>query len=334
MISSRPAPRATDAELEHGVPLFLTQLSATLQLSAGGRNPAIVDTATRHAGDLLARGFTVGQVVQDYGGICQVITELVGEKQVAITVGEFQSLNACLDEAIAGAVTEYARLREHEGTERMGRLAHELRNQLNSALLSYEMLKMGNVGIASSTGAVLGRSLIGLRSLIDRELAEVRLGAGIYQRETIVVFDLIEDLEVAASMEAKARGLEFSIIGLPRDVTVEADRPILEAVVANLLQNAFKFTRPHGHITLRAHVSTDRVLIDIEDQCGGLPPGCVDELFRPFEQRAIDRKGLGLGLEICARGARVNDGVIRVVDHPGTGCVFTLDLPLGSARES
>jgi signal transduction histidine kinase len=332
-ISSRPAPRATDAELEYGVPLFLTQLCETLQL-VGGSNPAILDTATRHAGDLLARGFSVAQVVQDYGGVCQAITELVGETQVEITAGEFQALNACLDEAIAGAVTEYARLREHEGTERMGRLAHELRNHLNSALLSYEMLKMGTVGIVSSTGAVLGRSLVGLRGLIDRELAEVRLGAGIYQRETIVVFDLIEDLEVAASMEANARGLQFSIVGLPRDVTVEADRPIVEAVVANLLQNAFKFTRPHGHITLRARVASDRVLIDVEDQCGGLPPGKVDELFRPFEQRAVDRRGLGLGLEICARGARVNGGVIRVVDHPGIGCVFTLDLPLTGAREA
>jgi signal transduction histidine kinase len=299
-----------------------------LRLALGGSDE-IHASATKHGNELLRRGFTVAQVVQDYGGICQAITELAGETAAVITPEEFQTLNACLDQAIAGAVTEYGRLREHEGTERLGRLAHELRNQLNSALLAYEMLKMGTVGIASSTGSVLGRSLSGLRNLIDRELAEVRLGAGIYQREPIAVCDLIEDLEVAAAMEANARGLQFSVIWLPKDVLVNVDRPILEAVIANLLQNAFKFTQPKGHVILRTHATAERVLIEIEDQCGGLPPGKAEDLFRPYQQRATDRKGLGLGLEICARGVRVNDGLIHVCDKPGQGCVFTVDLPRG-----
>ena len=325
-ISSRPAPKATDVELEHGVPLFLDQLSDTLRVALAGTD-AIAASATKHGSELLHRGFTVAQVVKDYGGICQTITELAGELAAPITTEEFQTLSACLDEAIAGAVTEYGRLREHEGTERLGRLAHELRNQLNSALLSYEMLKMGEVAIASSTGSVLGRSLTGLRNLIDRELAEVRLGAGIYQSEPIVVCDLLEDIEVPATMDANARGLEFSVIRVANDVIVNADRPILEAVLANLLHNAFKFTRPKGHVILRSHATADRVLIDIEDQCGGLPPGKTEDLFRAFEQKGRDRKGLGLGLEICARGMRVNNGVIHVHDRPGTGCVFSVDLP-------
>ena len=325
-ISSRPAPRATDVELEYGVPIFLDQLTETLRYALDP-DPTVSTAATKHGSELMKRGFTVAQVVQDYGGICQTITELAGEKAASITIEEFQTLNRCLDQGIADAVTEYGRLREHEGTERLGRLAHELRNQLNSALLAYEMLKMGTVAIASSTGTVLGRSLSGLRNLIDRELAEVRLGAGIYQRETVGVFDLIEDVEVAAAMEANARGLEFSVICLARDVTVHADRQILEAVIANLVQNAFKFTQPKSHVILRTRATADRVLIDIEDRCGGLPPGKAETLFRSFEQRATDRSGLGLGLGICARGAGINDGVIRVRNHPGTGCVFTVDLP-------
>jgi hypothetical protein len=66
-------------------------------------------------------------------------------------------------------------VREHEGAERLGRLAHELRNLLNSAVLSFDVLKTGTVGLSGSTGAVLARSLMALRYLIDRELAEVRL---------------------------------------------------------------------------------------------------------------------------------------------------------------
>lgn len=332
-ITSRPVLRATAVELEYGVPLFLDQLTDRLRLVLDVTS-AIGTSATLHGSELLRRGFTVAQVVQDYGGICQTITELSTEKAVPITSEEFQTLSACLDEAIAGAVTEYGRLREHEGTERLGRLAHELRNHLNSALLSYEMLKMGTVAIASSTGSVLGRSLLGLRNLIDRELAEVRLGAGIYQRETVSLAELIEDLEVAALMEANARGLQFSVTTTSPEISIHVDRQILEAVVANLLQNAFKFTRRDGHVVLRTSATADRVLIEIEDQCGGLPPGKAEDLFRPFEQRSTDRKGLGLGLEICARGVRVNEGLIRVRDQPGTGCVFTVDLPRAVAMVS
>ena len=324
-IAARLAPRPTDVELEHGVPLFLDQLAETLRL-ATNPDPEIAQTAARHGSELRQKGFTIAQVVQDYGGICQSITELAVETAAPITTSEFQTLNLCLDVAIAGAVTEYGKLREHEGTERLGRLAHELRNGLNSAILSFDILQTGSVGVGGSTGAVLARSLARLRNLVDRELAEVRLGAGIQHRETVVVREFIEDVEVASAMEANARGLQFFVISVGNDVTVHADRQILTSVVENLLQNAFKFTRPRSHVLLHAHATADRVIIDVEDRCGGLPPGKAEELFLPFEQRNMDRTGLGLGLAISHRGALANDGQIRVTNHPGTGCVFSVDL--------
>ena len=77
---------------------------------------------------------------------------------------------------------------------------------------------------------------------------------------------------------------------------VDADRLILAATVANLLQNAFKFTRPGTIVTLRGSATSDRVLIEVEDECGGLPDGDVNNLFQPFEQRGADRTGVRLGL--------------------------------------
>ena len=109
-----------------------------------------------------------------------------------------------------------------------------------------------------------------------------------------------------------------------------ADRQMLSAAVENLLQNAFKFTRRHSHVAVRAHATPEnRVLIEVEDECGGLPPGTAQMLFRPFEQRGTDRSGLGLGLPIAQRSVEANGGVIHVRDLPGTGCIFTIDLPLG-----
>jgi signal transduction histidine kinase len=330
-VASRPAPRPTAVELEHGVPLFLDQLADTLRLVLEP-NPAMSESAAKHGNELLRGGFTIAQVVRDYGDICQTITELAVEKAAPITIDEFRTLNLCLDDAIADAVTEYGRLRAHEGTERLGQLAHELRNLLSSAFLAFEMIKTGSVGVGGSTAAVLGRSLRGLRDLIDRELAVVRLGAGVHHREVVVVRDFIEDVEVAATMDANARGLHFSVTSVAKDVMVQADRQILTSVVANILQNAFKFTRAGGHVSLRARATGDRVLIDVEDECGGLPPGRADELFRPFEQRGRDRTGLGLGLAIAHQGARLSDGAIHVVNRPGSGCVFSLDLPRHGQR--
>ena len=97
--------------------------------------------------------------------------------------------------------------------------------------------------------------------------------------------------------------------------------------MGNLLQNAFKFTRPGTTVTLRVDASAERVLIEIQDECGGLPGGNVDELFRPFEQRSADRTGLGLGLAFSRWGVEANHGRISARNLPDRGCVFTVDLP-------
>jgi hypothetical protein len=75
-------------------------------------------SAAKHGGELLKMGFSIAQVVRDYGDLCQAVTELAVVKGAAVTVDEFRDFNRCLDDAIAGAVTEYTRLREHSITDR------------------------------------------------------------------------------------------------------------------------------------------------------------------------------------------------------------------------
>lgn len=109
------------------------------------------------------------------------------------------------------------------------------------------------------------------------------------------------------------------------------DRRLLFSAVTNLLQNAAKFTRPRSTVSLTVQAKADRVLIEVADECGGLPPGKADELFRSFEQRGADRTGLGLGPSIVKRAVEMNHGVIHVRDFPGHGCAFVIDLPKGQA---
>src|SRR5450432_2384439 len=114
-VVGRSAPTATASELANGVPLFLDQLVGILRDAPNedlAAHSHVSASATLHGGDLLRRGFTVGQVVQDYGSICQSITELASERYMAISAVEFQTFNRCLDEAIAQAVTEYEHQRD------------------------------------------------------------------------------------------------------------------------------------------------------------------------------------------------------------------------------
>jgi signal transduction histidine kinase len=185
----------------------------------------------------------------------------------------------------------------------------------------------GAVPVAGSTGALLERSHARLQDLIDRSLADVRLDAGLQNLERVPVRGLIEEVEIDASMVAQALGLQVTTMSVDPSIIVEADRQILAAALANLVQNALKFTHPGTTVSIRASTTTDRVLIEVEDECGGLPPGKVEDLLRPFVQKGTDRTGLGLGLAICRRAVKAIAGQLHIRDLPGKGCVFTIDLP-------
>jgi hypothetical protein len=166
-----------------------------------------------------------------------------------------------------------------------------------------------------------------LRSLVGRSLAEVRLTQGVQNLERLQVSEFIGEIVPAAQLDAQSRGI--TLVAAPVDdlIMIEGDRQVLAAVVGNLLQNAFKFTRPGTTVTLRVGAGADRVLIEVQDECGGLAAGNMNELFRPYEQRGADRSGLGLGLAFSRWGADANNGRLYARNLPGRGCIFTVDLP-------
>ena len=354
-VAKRPARRPTEQELKYGIPLFLDQLIEALRvqesagpgeagkvsfaLSATRPTPSPTEigrTAARHGNELLRTGFTLDQVVHDYGDLCQAATEMAVEQGTTVTADEFRLLNGCLDEAIADAITEFGRQRDQfisdemtrNMNERLGYFAHELRNLIMNAILAVATIKKGTVGLSGATGALLDRTLIGLRDLVDRTLVEVRLTGGIAERrERINVAQFIGDVQVATALEAAALNLEFIVAPIEDGLVFEGDRQILASALANLLQNALKFTRPHGRVSLAAHPESDRILIEVQDECGGLPEGKAEQMFRPFEQLGAERTGVGLGLPLSRRGVEANGGKLYVRSLPGVGCVFTVDLP-------
>jgi signal transduction histidine kinase len=351
-VANRLAPKVADKELAHGIPRFLDQLIKTLEVEqtsepmrsrkvsgpAGGGAAVseIAATAALHGRELSEQGFTVDQVVHDYGDLCQAIADLAFERGVPIQVDEFRTLNRCLDNGIADAVTEYAFQRnslvESKSVkalnERLGFLAHELRNLLHTATLAVMAVKAGNVGATGVTGALLDRSLIGMRNLIDRSLADVRITAGMPPRARLIsLADFVADVRISASLEAHDRQCEFTVGPVDAELALDVDREMLFSAVGNLLQNAFKFTQRHTEVSLNAYAAADRIRIDVEDHCGGLPQGAAEDVFLPFKQSGEDRSGLGLGLAICRRSVEANNGALSVRDVAGSGCVFTIELP-------
>ena len=331
-VATRFAPKPTERELTSGVPLFLDQLVETLRDPPSSKAGTIERGAALHGAALLELGYSVAQVVHDYGDVCQAIADLARETDAPMTTGEVQTLNRCLDNAIAEAVTEYTRLRERSlsdgETERSGVLAHELRNRVSSAQLAFLAIKSGRAPIGGSVAAVVTRNLQGMTALIDRALVEVRLDSGRASPQRVQLYQLIEEAEIDGTMEAGVHGVSLAVTPTDRRITVDADPQILAGVLANLLQNAFKFTPAGGLVALKATVVAGHVEIMIEDQCGGLPPGKAEQIFGAFQQRGVDRSGLGLGLFISRKGVEASGGSLRVRDVPGHGCVFTIELPI------
>jgi signal transduction histidine kinase len=352
-VARRPVPAVTDAELEHGVPLFLDQLIKTLRVEqtpepmrsrkvsgpSGGGMPVLCEigvTAARHGRELLQQGFTIDQVVQDYGDLCQAVTDLAFEHGAPFEIDEFRTLNRCLDNAVAEAVTEFSYAHDvaiaekalDAFSERQVVFAHQLRDLVHTATMAVTAMKAGQVTFSGATGGVLDRSLEGLSTLIERSLTEVRVPLDTPARHPFLsLADFIADVTTAAYLEAQVRGCRLTVTAVDANLAVCVDRDMLSAALGNLLHNAFKFARPHTEVALDAYATADRILIDVEDHCGGLPPGEAETIFLPFTQAGEDKSGPRLGLASCRRSVEANNGTLSVRDVPGTGCIFTIDLP-------
>lgn len=196
-VSKRYALGQVPQPVDHAVPLFLEQLTHTLEAEHSTTlreesepSPSPVDTdigrsATRQGTELLRLGYTVDQVVHHYGDVCQAVTDLAVKKHATITTDEFRTLNRCLDEAIADAVTAFADEQENmlldQATQlhhRLGVLAEEQRRLVDIALQNARRHSDRERRPDGATGAALTNTKE-LRHIIETTLPEIRLITGV-----------------------------------------------------------------------------------------------------------------------------------------------------------
>jgi signal transduction histidine kinase len=224
-----------------------------------------------------------------------------------LTPDEFTALRRAIDIVIAEAATEYSRLaaeaKDAEEVERLGSVAHELRDMLNVALFAYEALRDGQSRMDGNIGQVLGRSLTGLRHFVETTLTDVRIRANQQRRVRICVASLVNEIAAAAKLHADFRQVQFTIEPLDPTLAVDADPQLLSSALMNLLSNAFKYTPAGAAVVLSVHADDGRLRIDVRDGCGGIRPTNGDP-FRPFgDRRGSDRSGLGHGLAIAPKAS-------------------------------
>jgi signal transduction histidine kinase len=326
-IVTEPLPRS---ELLDHVPAFVEELVAALfpdamPLPGGG------SYAEEHGSQRLRLGFDVGEVVREYGLLHACILQLADERGVSVSLAEHLVVARWLNTGIAQAVSQYALERnleiQRQASEHLGFMAHELRDPLSAARLALHRLRLQELSQGGRTVDLLERNLKRTADMIDTTLTHASLKLGVAVRpEPLRLRDFLDEIRLDSAAEAQIKHIEIQL-SVPEDLVLEADPRLLRSAVTNLMLNAVKFTPPEGHVSVSVRRHEGRLLIEVSDSCGGLPPGKVEELFAPLVQRAENRTGFGLGLSIALQATEAHNGTIRVTDLPGHGCVFIIDLP-------
>jgi len=324
----------TTTELLDRIPAFVDEIIDALDPNAA-REPSTSAYAGEHGAQRLRLHFDVWEVVREYGLLHECIIELARDGGTSISLDEQQVVVKWINSGIADAIEQYVKRRdaemERESSEHLGFIAHELRNPLSAARAIVHRLR-DKPSISGSSIALLERSLRRASDMIDNTLSHASLKLGAETKmEAVALGDLLRDIEQDAGGDPQSRGVLLNVAA-PDGSVITADPRLLRSAIFNLVQNALKFSPPGSTVNIRVANLPGSVTIEVEDACGGLPPGKVEELFSPTVQKGDDRSGFGLGLSIARQAMEAHGGQIDVHDMPGTGCVFRIRLPQPDAN--
>ncbi len=351
-VGRRPRRQATAEQLANGVPLFLAQLERTLLAVADGDGaltskisgatgeswlgPSEISVAASEHGESLSKlGFSVDQVVHDYGDLCQAITELAMEQNAPFPIDQFRTLNRCLDNAIADAVAAFSAQRDKEMAEHLlfelnerdGLLFKKLHNALQMATLSVQAMEIGGLTLVGATGSVLKGSLAVMNGLVAGFINEAH--AQDVARNLISIFSVaafVSDAKASAEREADFRDCLVVVAPIDPVLRVEANRELLLGALASLLGHLFRRESRHIEVRLTAFARDDRIFIEVEDQCGGAAEDYRESLTAPISRYGGTRASPELGLSIARQSIEAVAGTLTVRDRFGEGCVFTIEL--------
>lgn len=324
-------------ELVNHIPKFVDEILSALRADAGlssrGPSPEESTTAAGHGAQRLRLGFSLDSVVREYGALRDAILNTARDSGAQLTFRELQVVFDGIVTGIAHAVSEYTHQRDAEllrqANEHFAFIAHELRNPLSAARIAFSFLKnKGQLPVGSRSVGALEHGLQRASELVDQTLQIARVASGIeLRKQATTLRALFAEVELSAISEAESKAVEIRST-FESDEQVLLDARLVRSALGNLLRNAVKYTSSGSAVDLRGRVTNGRLVIEVEDCCGGLAPGRVEEAFAPFVRLDTRQSGFGLGLAIAKQAVDAHGGTIRVQNIPGKGCIFVLELPV------
>ncbi len=220
--------------------------------------------------------------------------------------------------------------------EFLATLAHELRNPLAPIRTGLEILKKdaGNGPPSQRARAIIERQLVHMIRLIDDLLDISRITSGkIHLEKTRMELRTVIESAVETSRPGVETGRHELVVDLPDEpIRLDADFTRLAQSVANLLNNAAKYTPAGGRILLQVRREGDEAVIRVEDNGVGIPPEMLERVFQLFAQvgRTIDRSqgGLGIGLSLVRSLVELHGGTVTARSGGANqGSTFTIRVP-------
>ncbi len=231
-------------------------------------------------------------------------------------------------------VTQVQRL-EKVRQEFLSNISHELRTPLTSIMAFVETLEDGAIDDKENNRRFLGvirRNAERMHELIADilELSMIESGNVSIQTKQVRLRSLVD--EVFAALSSKANDREVRLVnGITPGSKAQADPVRLEQMLTNLIDNAIKFNRPGGNVTLTAVESAEKTAIAVADTGEGILPDHLSRVFERFYRadrgRTREVGGTGLGLAIVKHLARLHGGSVAVASTPSQGTTFTIELP-------
>jgi signal transduction histidine kinase len=305
--------------------VFLDQMSRDL----GADQPRCEtnDVAREHGRQRHGLGTGLPDLVREYGLCFAAISELLDERGESLSTAAQRSMAGYLSTAAAVAVDEYAardveRQRQAD-FESFAFVAHELRGPLSTLRLALEMVQRE---LPHATAAILQRAIHRAATLLDSSITRARVTpTGSLRLERLAVRELIQDAVDEVDFKAQQRGVRLAV-EVDDALSVDGDRRLLHSVFVNLVGNGAKFSRLGSVVGVRGAIVEGRLVLEVQDQCGGLRSADVAAMFAAFQQTGDDRRA-GLGLALTRQAVEAHAGTLNVVSDEGVGCRFVVDLP-------
>ena len=251
------------------------------------------------------------------------------ERRVKERTEELTRLNAAL--ARAKGEAEEANVSK---TRFLAAASHDILQPLNAARLYVtSLVERQGGGEDARLVSNVDASLEAVEEILGALLDISRLDSGAMRPEisSFRIDELMRQLEVEFAPLAREKGLTLTFA--PSTRSVRSDRRLLRRLLQNLVSNAIKYT-PQGRVLIGCRLGGGRLRIDVYDTGLGIPQSKKREIFREFhrlDQGAKVARGLGLGLSIVERIARVLDHRIELQSKPGRGSHFSVTVPLAPA---